>query len=66
LTDRIARVDLHSEVAKPGGVESLFLSGEGVVVNLTGTGRVWFQARSASFLHPFLSLGCGSSARPRR
>ena len=48
---------LQWNVTKVGGIKSLFLSGEGMVVNFTGTGRVWFQTRSApnlpSFLHPF-------------
>jgi uncharacterized protein (TIGR00266 family) len=39
------------EVRKVGGLKSLFLSGEGLVVNLTGPGRLYLQTRSqASFL----------------
>ena len=40
-----------------GGLKSLFLSGEGLVCELQGQGRVWLQTRNpgalASFLHPF-------------
>lgn len=43
-----------------GGMKSFFLSGEGRVCEFTGTGRVWFQTRSApnlaEFLHPFRSV----------
>ncbi len=43
-----------------GGLKSLFLSGEGRVVEFSGQGRVWFQTRSApslaEFLHPFRAL----------
>ena len=43
-----------------GGLKSRFLSGEGAVVEFTGTGRVWMQTRSAptlaEFLHPFRSV----------
>jgi uncharacterized protein (TIGR00266 family) len=43
-----------------GGLKSLFLSGEGRVVEFTGQGRVWFQTRSApslaEFLHPFRTV----------
>ncbi len=39
------------EVRKVGGLKSLFLSGEGLVVNLTGPGRLYLQTRSQqSFL----------------
>lgn len=48
---------LQWNVTKVGGMKSLFLSGEGLVVQFTGKGRVWYQTRSApnlaSFLHPF-------------
>lgn len=48
---------LEWHVTKVGGVKSLFLSGEGLVVQFAGRGRVWYQTRSApslaSFLHPF-------------
>ena len=36
------------EVLKVGGWKSTLLSGEGLVVNLTGPGRVWMQTRSPS------------------
>lgn len=48
---------LEWNVTKVGGLKSLFLSGEGLVVQFNGRGRVWYQTRSApglaSFLHPF-------------
>jgi uncharacterized protein (TIGR00266 family) len=48
---------LQWNVTKIGGMKSLFLSGEGLVVHFSGKGRVWYQTRSApslaSFLHPF-------------
>ncbi len=44
-------------VTRVGGWKSTFLSGEGLVVEFRGKGRVWFQTRSADtlagFLHPF-------------
>ena len=44
-------------VRKEGGLKSLFFSGEGLVCEFTGKGRLWFQTRNApalgSFLHPF-------------
>ena len=49
--------NLQYVVTKVGGLKSLFLSGEGLVCRLTGTGSLWLQSRSpdglASFLHPF-------------
>ncbi len=39
------------EVQKVGGWKSTLLSGEGLVVNLTGPGRVWMQTRSPSSFH---------------
>lgn len=48
---------LQYQVQKVGGVKSLFLSGEGVVCNFQGQGRLWIQTRNpsslASFLHAF-------------
>ncbi len=48
---------LSFKVRKVGGMKSLFLSGEGLVCEFTGQGRLWFQTRNApalaSFLHPF-------------
>ena len=51
---------LTYKVRSVGGMKSLFLSGEGMVCEFSGTGRVWFQTRSASslaeFLHPFRAV----------
>ena len=48
---------LSFSVRGVGGVKSLFLSGEGLVCDFTGQGRLWLQTRAAqalaSFLHPF-------------
>lgn len=48
---------LTYKLRKLGGMKSLFLSGEGVVCEFSGTGRLWVQTRNApalaSFLHPF-------------
>jgi len=48
---------LTFNVRKVGGMKSFFLSAEGLVVEFSGSGRVWFQTRSApslaGFLHPF-------------
>lgn len=48
---------LQYNVSKLGGLKSLFLSGEGLVCNFSGQGRLWMQTRNpgslASFLHPF-------------
>jgi uncharacterized protein (TIGR00266 family) len=48
---------LNYSIRKSGGLKSLFLSGEGLVCEFTGTGRLWLQTRNApalaSFLHPF-------------
>lgn len=48
---------LQYNVQKLGGIKSLFLSGEGLVCNFTGHGRLWMQTRNpaslAAFLHPF-------------
>lgn len=44
-------------VRKVGGLKSLFFSGEGLVCEFSGRGRLWIQTRNASalasFLHPF-------------
>ncbi len=37
---------LQWEVAKVGGLKSLFFSGEGLVCRFSGRGRVWLQTRS--------------------
>lgn len=48
---------LTFNVARSGGMKSLFLSQEGLVCKFTGHGTVWIQTRNApalaSFLHPF-------------
>ncbi len=48
---------LQYNVTKVGGLKSLFLSGEGLVCNFHGQGRLWMQTRNpgglASFLEPF-------------
>jgi len=51
---------LTYRIRKVGGLKSLFLSAEGLVVEFQGTGRVWLQTRSApalaNFLHPFRAV----------
>lgn len=48
---------LDFNVTKIGGLKSLFLSGEGLVCQFRGQGRLWISTRNpgglASFLHPF-------------
>lgn len=48
---------LQYHVSKVGGLKSLFLSGEGLVCNFSGNGRLWMQTRNpgslAAFLQPF-------------
>jgi uncharacterized protein (TIGR00266 family) len=48
---------LQYQVRSVGGIKSLFLSGEGLVCEFQGQGRLWMQTRNpgalASFLHPF-------------
>jgi uncharacterized protein (TIGR00266 family) len=48
---------LQYNVRKLSGMKSLFLSGEGLVCEFTGQGRLWMQTRNpaslVSFLHPF-------------
>jgi uncharacterized protein (TIGR00266 family) len=48
---------LTYRVRSSGGMKSLFFSGEGLVCEFSGRGRVWFQTRNAptlaEFLHPF-------------
>ena len=54
---------LAYNVRKLGGLKSLFLSGEGLVCEFQGQGRLWMQTRNpaslASFLHPFRSVSSG-------
>ncbi|RLB46418.1 MAG: TIGR00266 family protein, partial [Deltaproteobacteria bacterium] len=42
---------------KVGGLKSLFFSGEGLVCNFRGQGRLWISTRNsaalATFLHPY-------------
>jgi len=48
---------LDYRVTKVGGLKSLFFSGEGLVCEFRGQGRLWIATRNpgslASFLHPF-------------
>jgi uncharacterized protein (TIGR00266 family) len=48
---------LQYQVRKVGGIKSLFFSGEGLVCEFRGQGRLWISTRSpaglVSFLHPF-------------
>jgi len=48
---------LTFHVKKVGGLKSLFFSGEGLVCEFSGSGKLYLQTRSASalagFLHPF-------------
>lgn len=48
---------LNYNVQKVGGLKSLFFSGEGLVCNFQGQGRLWMSTRSpaalAAFVHPF-------------
>jgi len=45
------------DIRKVGGLKSLLFSGEGLVCEFSGRGRVWIQTRNsgalAGFLHPF-------------
>lgn len=56
---------LQYSVNKLGGLKSLFLSGEGLVCNFQGQGRLWMQTRNpgalAAFLHPFRRAKAKSS-----
>lgn len=46
---------LQYQVQKVGGMKSLFLSGEGLVCNFQGRGRIWVQTRNPSSLAAFLN-----------
>ncbi|MBN2192002.1 MAG: TIGR00266 family protein [Polyangiaceae bacterium] len=52
---------LQYTVQKMGGLKSLFFSGEGLVCNFQGQGRLWLSTRNpgslASFLQPFRPTG---------
>lgn len=54
---------LSYSVRKLGGLKSLFLSGEGLVCEFSGQGRLWMQTRNpaslAAFLHPFRAVSGG-------
>lgn len=45
---------LSYTVTKVGGLKSLFLSGEGLVCNFQGQGRLWISTRNPSSLSNFL------------
>jgi uncharacterized protein (TIGR00266 family) len=55
---------LQYSVRKVGGLKSLFFSGEGLVCEFNGKGRLWMQTRNpaslAAFLHPFRSVQSNS------
>ena len=57
---------LDFRVRKVGGLKSLFLSGEGLVCEFRGRGRLWISTRSpdalAAFLHPFRPVQRQSSS----
>ncbi len=48
---------LHYDVGKVGGMKSLLLGGEGLVMHFSGQGTVWVQTRNigglAGVLHPY-------------
>jgi len=46
---------VNYEVKKVGGLKSTMLSGEGLVANFTGPGKVWMQTRSLSAFIGLLS-----------
>ena len=52
---------LQYNVRKLGGLKSLFFSGEGLVCEFSGQGRLWLQTKNpnalAHFLHPFRPVG---------
>ncbi len=54
---------LEYRVTKVGGVKSLFFSGEGLVCEFQGAGRLWLSTRNpsglASFLDPFRPIERG-------
>jgi uncharacterized protein (TIGR00266 family) len=54
---------LSYQLRKLGGLKGLFLSGEGLVCEFRGNGRLWLQTRNpgslAAFLHPFRPVGRG-------
>ena len=46
---------LQYNVTKLGGLKSLFLSGEGLVCNFQGQGRLWLQTRNPGSLAAFVN-----------
>jgi uncharacterized protein (TIGR00266 family) len=48
---------VHFEVRKAGGLKSFFFSGEGLVCEFVGPGRVYLQTRNKDALHSWLSSG---------
>ncbi|MGK4000683.1 TIGR00266 family protein [Sorangium sp. So ce1024] len=54
---------LRYQVRKLAGLKGLFLSGEGLVCEFHGHGRLWLQTRNpgalSAFLHPFRPVGGG-------
>jgi uncharacterized protein (TIGR00266 family) len=54
---------LRYQVRKLSGLKGLFLSGEGLVCEFQGHGRLWLQTRNpgalSAFLHPFRPVGGG-------
>ncbi len=46
---------LNYSVTKLGGLKSLFMSGEGLVCNFTGQGRLWISTRNSSSLVAFVN-----------
>ncbi|WP_437965300.1 TIGR00266 family protein [Sorangium sp. So ce260] len=54
---------LRYQVRKMAGLKGLFLSGEGLVCEFQGHGRLWLQTRNpgalSAFLHPFRPVGGG-------
>ncbi|HET9953851.1 MAG TPA: TIGR00266 family protein [Polyangiaceae bacterium] len=56
---------LDYQVRPFGGFKGLFFSGEGLVCQFSGSGKVWVQTRDASglaaFLHPFRRVKSNSS-----
>ncbi|AUX46062.1 hypothetical protein SOCE26_075650 [Sorangium cellulosum] len=52
---------LRYQVRKLSGLKGLFLSGEGLVCEFQGHGRLWLQTRNpgalSAFLHPFRPVG---------
>ncbi len=59
-------IGLQYQVKKLGGLKSLFFSGEGLVCEFGGQGRLWMQTRNpsslATFLHPFRRVASSSSS----